>query len=111
MRLWADLSHAQWRLVQNNPLAVVGERQLLRDIALLAPGQDRVEVDWRARQRPMQILRSRGSDRKALIEARHEGRKVGVRRLERRDPLKPQLLHQPILQRAVYPFYPPFGLA
>src|SRR5918994_7416430 len=107
----AGQSHAQRRLLQNDPLAVIGERQLLRDIALLAPGQDRVELGWPALQRTMQILRSSGSDSKTLIEARHEGWKVGVRRLERRDPLDPQLLHQPVLQRAVHPFHPPFGLA
>jgi hypothetical protein len=84
---------------------------LLCDIALLAPGQNRVELGGLALQRSMQILGSRGSSGKTLIEARHEGWKVGVRRRERRDPFDPQLLHQPVLQGAVHPFHPPFGLA
>jgi hypothetical protein len=44
----ADQSRRQWRLFKNDSLIVVGERQLLRDVALLSPGKNRLEISRRA---------------------------------------------------------------
>src|SRR5580704_8968291 len=106
----ADQSSRQRRLFKNDPLVVVRQRQLLRDIASLSPGKDRVEIGWRALQRTVKILRSGRGRRKAIVEALYETWKVRIGRLERRDRLKPQLLHQTVLQGAVHPF-PAFRLA
>jgi hypothetical protein len=47
LNIRAGQSYGQRRLFENNPLAVVGERQLLRDVALLTPSKTRVELRWR----------------------------------------------------------------
>ena len=62
-------------------------------------------------QRTMQIRRSSGIRGEARIEARHEGRKVGVRRIERRDLLEPQLFHQTVLKGPVHALDPALRLA
>jgi hypothetical protein len=42
--VFAGQTSRQRRLVQNNPLAVVGQGELLSDIALLSPSQNRIEL-------------------------------------------------------------------
>ena len=55
--IFADQPGRQRRLVQNDPLAVVGKRQLLRDIALFPPGQNRIELSGR----PLEVLPSQSA--------------------------------------------------
>ena len=49
----------------------------------------------------MQVRRAARLNGEAFVEALHEGRKEGVAVIDVVDTDKPQLLHQPILQRAV----------
>ena len=80
---------------------VVGEGELLADIALVAQAQDVAQAVGLDIQRPVQVVRSARGLGELRVVALHETREERVPGLHVRDPGKPQLLHQPVLQRPV----------
>ena len=96
--------------VQDEEHLVVLQREVLRDVAQLAPGEDLIQVVLGA-ERAMQVLGVRRRLGEAGVVALQEPRREGVRRLHVADAGQSQLLHQPVLQGLIGPLDPALRLA
>ena len=106
--LLACQASCEWRRLQDQQHPVVVQGEVLRHRPRLAPGQDLVQIVCRG-QCPMQILGIRRFPGKSSIIGGDEARQPCVRRLDRGNPRQPQILHQPVLQRAERAFHPTLG--
>ena len=91
----------------HDPFVVEG--QVSRQLALLLPGEDPVEVLVVA-QRTVRIMRTHRLSTESSVVVGAEPRQVRVAGLDRRDRPQAQLLHQSILERQVSTLDPSFGL-
>jgi hypothetical protein len=90
-----------------DPLVV--ERQILRELALLLPGEDPLEVLVVAK-RTVDVMGAPGLTAEPLVVVGPELRQIRVAGLGRRDPVQAKLLYQPILEREMRPLDPALGL-
>jgi hypothetical protein len=102
---------AYWATLEDQLLAVVGQGELIADMALLAVTQHVVEPVRFHAECLMEVSGLVWPHGEALVEAAYEAGHEGVARIDRGNVLDPQFLHQPILQGAVRAFDPALGLA